>query len=565
MYDYKGRLMNARVNAFYFPGLLSALSITASMFLDIAIVGQMLGSVAMGAVNLALPLTMAFNMVYMLLGIGGEVLVSAAKGAGNKQEANTLFSLSMFTIIAVSIVTMLGGLSAKELIAQVLSGGNGEMAPLVLRYIGIMFVAAPLMIGITSMTYFVKVDALPKLAAGVMVFVNMVSVVSKLLYLGPLQLGIEGAAYGTITGFVAGFLLLVPYLFLRRKRTLSFVPLAVKDFQRLGNIVIAGPPSAMGQGLGAVTTFCTNVVILDIAGKSGIIVSTVCSSISIFISSFRYAATSAMVPIVGALFGERDWWSMHQVAMRITKMVMGFVLVSIFLIELLPGNLLAFFGVHDAAIMEMGVPALRIYALGFLLSSLSYILMTYMQTTARKLFSIAISVGTELLAILFIYLLGYSLGNIGVWSHTIAAQAVLLFLSVLTAKYIGKKSNGKYHGVFIHEVQPDYVMGNSIYATQEEAVSYTDMIGEFFAAKQVSPQAVAEAKHLLNQVLRDIVEKEKNPQKTIDIMAVLHEGYIKIRLRDDSGVEESLQLESDERIGRLSVMGYNNTYIKIPV
>ena len=278
-----------------------------------------------------------------------------------------------------------------------------------------------------------------------------------------------------------------------------------------------------------------------------------------------YAATSAMVPIVGALFGERDWWSMHQVAMRITKMVMGFVLVSIFLIELLPGILLAFFGVHDAAIMEMGVPALRIYALGFLLSSLSYILMTYMQTTARKLFSIAISVGTELLAILFIYLLGYSLGNIGVWSHTIAAQAVLLFLSVLTAKYIGKKSNGKYHGVFIHEVQPDYVMGNSIYATQEEAVGYTDMIGEFFAAKQVSPQAVAEAKHLLNQVLRDIVEKEKNPQKTIDIMAVLHEGYIKIRLRDDSGVEESLQLESDERIGRLSVMGYNNTYIKIPV
>ena len=233
MYDYKGRLMNARVNAFYFPGLLSALSITASMFLDIAIVGQMLGSVAMGAVNLALPLTMAFNMVYMLLGIGGEVLVSAAKGAGNKQEANTLFSLSMFTIIAVSIVTMLGGLSAKELIAQVLSGGDGEMAPLVLRYIGIMFVAAPLMIGITSMTYFVKVDALPKLAAGVMVFVNMVSVVSKLLYLGPLQLGIEGAAYGTITGFVAGFLLLVPYLFLRRKRTLSFVPLAVKDFPQL--------------------------------------------------------------------------------------------------------------------------------------------------------------------------------------------------------------------------------------------------------------------------------------------------------------------------------------------
>lgn len=565
MYDYKGRLMNSRVNAFYFPGLLSTLSITASMFLDIAIVGQMLGPVAMGAVNLALPLTMAFNMVYMLLGIGGEVLVSAAKGAGNKEEANKLFSLSMVTIVAVSIVIMLAGLGTRELIALTLSGGDGDMRPLVARYIGIMFLAAPIMISITSMTYFVKVDALPKLAAGIMVLVNVVSFISKVVYLGPLKLGIEGAAYGTITGFVAGFLLLTSYLFSRKKRTLSFVPLAVRDFERLGNIVVTGLPSALGQGLGAVTTFCTNVVILDIAGKSGIIVNTVCSSISIFISSFRYAATSTMVPVVGALFGERDWWSMHQVAMRITKMVMGFVVTSIVLIELFPGNLLVFFGVHDAAVLEMGIPALRIYALGLVLSSLSYILMTYMQTTSRKLFSIAISAGTEILAILFIYSLGYWLGNIGVWSHNIAAQVVLLFLSVLTAKYIGKRSNGQYHGVFIHEVQPDFVIGNSIYATPEEAAGYVDMMGEFFAAKQVSPQVVADTKQLVHRELMNIVEKEKNPQKTIDSMALLHEGYIKIRLRDDSGRPEVGPLEDDERISRLSVMGYNNTYIKVPV
>ena len=565
MYDYKGRLMNSRVNAFYFPGLLSTLSITASTFLDIAIVGQMLGPVAMGAVNLALPLTMAFNMVYMLLGIGGEVLVSAAKGAGNKEEANKLFSLSMVTIVAVSIVIMLAGLGTRELIALTLSGGDGDMRPLVARYIGIMFLAAPIMISITSMTYFVKVDALPKLAAGIMVLVNVVSFISKVVYLGPLKLGIEGAAYGTITGFVAGFLLLTSYLFSRKKRTLSFVPLAVRDFERLGNIVVTGLPSALGQGLGAVTTFCTNVVILDIAGKSGIIVNTVCSSISIFISSFRYAATSTMVPVVGALFGERDWWSMHQVAMRITKMVMGFVVTSIVLIELFPGNLLVFFGVHDAAVLEMGIPALRIYALGLVLSSLSYILMTYMQTTSRKLFSIAISAGTEILAILFIYSLGYWLGNIGVWSHNIAAQVVLLFLSVLTAKYIGKRSNGQYHGVFIHEVQPAFVIGNSIYATPEEAAGYVDMMGEFFAAKQVSPQVVADTKQLVHRELMNIVEKEKNPQKTIDSMALLHEGYIKIRLRDDSGRPAVGPLEDDERISRLSVMGYNNTYIKVPV
>ena len=565
MYEYKGRLINTRVNAFYFPGLLSTLSITASMFLDIAVVGQMLGPVAMGVVNLALPLTMMFSMVYMLLGTGGEVLVSAAKGAGNKLEANKLFTLTMFTIIAVSIVLMFAGLIEGNRLASVLSRGDGDMKPLLDRYIRIMFISAPLLIGVTSMTFFVKVDALPKLAAGIMVFTNAVNVISKIIYMGPLKLGIEGAAYGTITGYVAGFLLLTPYLFFRKKRTLLFVPLSVKDFRHLGNVIMTGLPSSLGQGLGAITTFFINALFLDIAGKSGIVLHTVCTSMTIFVSSFRYSAASAMVPIVGALFGERDWWSMHQVAMRTTKIVMGFVAASVILFEIFPDKLLSFFGVHDMEIMAMGVPALRIYAISLFLGSLTHILMTYMQTTGRKIFSIAISAGSEIFSLIFAYLFGYWFGNIGLWSHNIAAYTALLILIVISAKYICKKSNGKYQGVFIHEVRPTYVRGNSIYATQAEAAGYTDIIGEFLMDNQVSPQSIAEVKKLIYQTVMKIVETEKNPKKTIDIMALVYNGRVKIRLRDDSKALEMMEIQQDDRISRLSVMGYNNTYIEVPV
>lgn len=190
---------------------------------------------------------MVFSMVYMLLGTGGEVLVSAAKGAGNKQEANKLFTLTISTIIAVSIILMLVGLMEGNRLAATLSRGDGDMEPLLAQYIRMMFIAAPILIGVTSMTFFVKVDALPKLAAGIMVFTNVVNVISKIIYMGPLGLGIEGAAYGTITGYVAGFLLLIPYLFFRKKRTLLFVPLSAKDFLHLGNIFITGLPSSVGR------------------------------------------------------------------------------------------------------------------------------------------------------------------------------------------------------------------------------------------------------------------------------------------------------------------------------
>ena len=61
MYEYTGDLINRRVKAFFIPGFVATLTVTLSMFLDILLVGRMVGSMAMGAVNMAMPVTMFFN------------------------------------------------------------------------------------------------------------------------------------------------------------------------------------------------------------------------------------------------------------------------------------------------------------------------------------------------------------------------------------------------------------------------------------------------------------------------------------------------------------------------
>ncbi|MEG1603587.1 MAG: MATE family efflux transporter, partial [Cloacibacillus sp.] len=94
MYEYNGDLINRRVWAFFIPGLIATISITLSMFLDILLVGRMVGPMEMGAVQMAMPVTMLFNMIYMLLGTGGEVLVASAKGERDPARANTIFTLT---------------------------------------------------------------------------------------------------------------------------------------------------------------------------------------------------------------------------------------------------------------------------------------------------------------------------------------------------------------------------------------------------------------------------------------------------------------------------------------
>lgn len=67
----------------------------------------------------------------------------------------------------------------------------------------------------------------------------------------------------------------------------------------------------------------------------------------------------------------------------------------------------------------------------------------------------------------------------------------------------------------------------------------------------------------MQQLLLEIIKDTKNARKTIDIMALIHDNTIMIRLRDDNKIFNNLTHESDKRIRRLSVMGYNNTYVEV--
>lgn len=564
LYDYNGRLINGRVWAFFTPAFISTLSITASMFLDVVIVGRMLGPTAMGAVNLALPLTMVFTMVHMLFGTGGEVIVAAAKGAQDNDTADKIFTLSMLIIVSVGLLLMVGGLAARDGIAESLSRGNKEMEPIVAQYIHYMFICAPIMIGVTGMTYFIKTDALPKFAACVAIVANVVNIISKIIYLGPMKLGIEGAAFGTITGYVVGLLFVSMYIFSRRKRVLNFVSIGRLPFAKSWDIFVTGLPSSLGQGLGALTTFATNAIILSVAGKPGVVAFTLCASCSIFLSTFRYAAMGAMTPIIGALYGEHDWWSMHYAAVKLTKVVMTCVGVCVILIEIFADNIFRFFGVHDEAMIAFGVPGLRIYMVSIILGVLVHILMSYMQITRRKVFSITISAATELVGVACMYVMSKIFGVTGLWLSTSVSLIIILGYIWLGTRYIAAKSNGTLHGIFMHEIQPDFVIGNTIKTNEHDAKDYPNtMLREFLTGYGLSAPAVDEAVSLTTKAALGITAKNKKENSTADIMTLIGSEFINIRLRDD-GPQFPTPKEEDDKITHFSVMGYNDTFIRVP-
>ena len=567
MYEYNGALINRRVWKFFIPGFFATISVTLSMFLDILLVGRMVGPMEMGAVQMALPLTMCFNMIYMLLGTGGEVLVAAAKGAHDTKRANAMFTLSLAAIAITGAVLMLLGNIFTSQIAGALAKGSAEMTPLVARYIRVLFFGCPVLIFVMGSTPFVKADAMPGLASMIAVLSNVINVGSKIVYMGPMKLGLYGAAIGTVTGYAAGLALLcVCYLFNRRRRVLNFVPLAADDIKEIGNIFLTGLPSSLGQGLGALTSWASNAIVLSIAGNTGIVALTVANSCTIFVSSFRYAAPMTIVPLVGAMFGERDWWSMVQATRRVMKICVIGTAFCVALLLAFPREVLSGFGVKEASVMVMGVTALRYLSLNMILVVAIGIIMTYYQTTGRKTASIAISAGMELIDLGCRWICGMVIGIVGLWMAPILGNMIVLALIFCYVRYVAgttKEAEIRYHGTFLlHERNVSFAEKNTIRPTAEDAEGVAAQIKLFITKNGISGAAADEAARLIQREALAIIKKNGTSKHSIDVMSVVWNGEVQIKLRDD-GPRFTDAPEEDARITRIAVMGYNDTFIAL--
>ena len=89
-----GRLVNRKFTEFFFSSVLMAASISLSIIIDAAIVGNILGSSALGAINLIMPLTLCFSAISGMFGIGSATCISMFKVKMDSESANKSLTLS---------------------------------------------------------------------------------------------------------------------------------------------------------------------------------------------------------------------------------------------------------------------------------------------------------------------------------------------------------------------------------------------------------------------------------------------------------------------------------------
>ncbi len=436
-----GHLLRRKYNEY----LISTIAMSASLYLaaivDNIMVGNILGTDALSAVNLTTPIVYIKNIVFSIFIYGGNTLAAMYKGKRDHNKADKAFTFSILFGFIASSVLMTAGILAAQPTAVFLSQG-GVLYDNVLAYIIPLWISGPLVVINSGTAAYVRTDGMKKLAIALPISSNVINLILDYVFMKIFGWGVAGAGWATVAGYAVGSLLLIFY-FTAKQRTVHFTKVSHKDIKILLSVLQTGLPTALIHVCNAVRTYAVNGIILAAAGTIGMKVVTICMSAFNLALIFINGSATTLMPICGALYGERDHHGVRYVlrfSLIITE-IMCFVVLGVF--EIFPLQVGGLFGKLSPEAAAQLETALRIFSLCIPFYGISYILRAFYQSTKQRG---AASLFTILEGVVFIIPLIYLFAATNqqlMWLSFALAEAASILLTVITMQIMAKRKNRK--------------------------------------------------------------------------------------------------------------------------
>ena len=398
---------------------------------------------ALTAVSLAFSLQNVMIAVGVGTGVGVNALLSKSLGEKDQERANKTAENGIFLSLCSYAVFLLIGLTCMKpyFYAQT---SDMDIARQGILYLSICCV---LSLGLFTQTMGEKL-----LAATGRTHLSMISqlvgaVVNIVLdpififgYCGEALSGTTGAAVATVVGqIVAAIVGLIVNIKCNHdihihRKNIRWDPIVAKEIYRVGI------PSIIMQSISSVMTFGMNKI-LFVFTPTATAVFGAYFKIQSFVFMPIFGLNNGMVPIISYNYGaarpQRVWKTIR--LSNITAMVIMVVGFTIF--QLFPSTLLELFDASET-MLAIGVPALRIISVSFLLAGFCIIAGSVFQAIGNPVYSLIVSVCRQLLVLLPVAWLLAQTGRLElVWVAFLAAEIVSVTLSAIFLRRTMKAAN----------------------------------------------------------------------------------------------------------------------------
>ena len=526
-----GTLLNKKYRSLLVATLAMTASNYLSSILDGIMVGQILGTEQLYAINLTSCIVFLRSIPVAMFTFGGNTLSVIHKSKRDQKSADVVFTLSFWaSIISTAIISVIG-IAVMVPTAQVLAQNNEELVAMVVDYLLPLWVLTPLVAVVNQTAAYARTDGLRKLATALPIVANVINLICDYIYMEIFGWGIAGAGWATVTGYFVGVALTLVY-FKSKQRTVHFTKAALKQLKALGKIFSVGLPSALIYVCNFLRLFLTNAIILSFTGVMGGKIASVSFSLNSISFILVEGASMALLPILGALYGEKDSNGQRIVLRYGMFVTVALSLVVLVVSELFPVQLASLYGLTEPEITSIFAVTFRILSINIPILAVIYVMRSFFQATKQQGLANLIVMLDGVLTIvpLMFWFAHYNI--YWLWA-SFPFSKVLTVLITLIAMIISEKAQHKDNILGIEEtegVMYDFTVKNEV----SEAIHASEEVMAFCEKNNVPENTVNAVEVTVEELCHNIaVYTKSDGNNAIDVCVRVFPDKVNVRLRDN--------------------------------
>ncbi|WP_405292603.1 MATE family efflux transporter [Algibacter sp. Ld11] len=288
------------------PASIGLLVMSLNILVDTVFVGQWIGSIAIAAINIVLPVSFFIAALGMSIGIGGASIISRALGASNYEKALKTFGnqITLTLLIVVSMV-ILGLLFVDNIILSF--GGKGAIFEPAKIYYKIVLYGVPFLAFSMLGNNVMRAEGKPKFAMYAMMLPSVSNLILDYILINVMGFGMEGAAWATSISYLFSFGFIV-WFFISKNSELRISGAhlglnfpVVKEIASLGFVTLAR------QAVVSVTYLFMNNILFDLGGETSVTAYAIVGRMLMFALFPVFGITQGFLPIAGFNYGAHNY------------------------------------------------------------------------------------------------------------------------------------------------------------------------------------------------------------------------------------------------------------------
>ena len=415
------------------PASIGILVMSLNILVDTIFVGNWIGSTAIAAINVVLPVSFFIAALGMAIGIGGSSIISRALGADNTVKALKTFGNQITLTVLVTVIFVVFGLLYINDIVPAF-GGKGAIFEPARIYYRIVLYGVPILALCMMGNTVIRAEGKPKFAMYAMMFPSVGNLLLDVLFIKVFDWGMAGAAWATTVSYILCFLFIL-WFFLSKNSELKInfkhfgldKPI-VKEIGSLGFVTLAR------QAIVSVTYLLMNNILFDLGGETSVTAYAIVGRMLMFALFPVYGITQGFLPIAGFNYGAQKYQRVREtINTAIKYAALLAALVFVFLM-IFPVEITKLF-TQDAEVLKETPPAMRWVFAATPIIAVQLIGAAYFQAIGKAIPALLLTLLRQgLFFIPLIFILPKFYGALGVWmafpiSDVLATLVTAYFLN----------------------------------------------------------------------------------------------------------------------------------------